>query len=133
MTFDVSKDSGCFVCGPDNDTGLRASFTCDKEQQRSFCRLTIGESFQGWQGMVHGGVIASLLDEASIYAGRGLAEQLVTAELSVRYRKPVAVGQEVTVQGEVLERRRKVLKVLARLEVDGELHAEAEARIFLLG
>ena len=130
--MDLDKDRGCFVCGQENSTGLQAVFNCDPENLRSFCRLTLGERFQGWQGVVHGGVIASLLDEACIYAGRSLAETLVTAELSVRYRKPVPVGQEVTVQGEVLERRRKVLKVRARLELDGELHVEAEARIFLL-
>ncbi len=81
---------------------------------------------------MHGGVIASLLDEACIYAGRALAETLMTAELSVRYRKPVSVGQEVTIQGEVVERRRKVLRVKARLEAAGELCAEADAKLFLL-
>jgi len=130
--MDLDKDRGCFVCGPHNDTGLQADFSFDAEQQRSFCRLTIDERFQGWTAVVHGGVIASLLDEACIYAGRSLAETLVTAELAVRYRKPVPVGQEVTVAGEVLERRRKVLKVRAQLEVNGELHAEADAKIFLL-
>lgn len=130
--MDLDKDRGCFVCGPENATGLQAGFSFDPEQQRSFCKLTIGERFQGWADVVHGGVIASLLDEACIYAGRGLAETLVTAELNVRYRKPVPVGQEVNVTGEVLERRRKILKVRAQLEVNGELHAEADARVFLL-
>lgn len=130
--MDLDKDRGCFVCGQENSTGLQAVFSCDRDNLRSCCRLTLGERFQGWQGVVHGGVIASLLDEACIYAGRSLAETLVTAELSVRYRKPVPVGREVTVQGEVLERRRKVLKVRAKLELDGELHVEAEARVFLL-
>jgi uncharacterized protein (TIGR00369 family) len=130
--MDLDKDRGCFVCGPENTSGLQAVFSCDKELLQSFCRLTIGDQFQGWQDIVHGGVIASLLDEACIYAGRALAETLVTAELSVRYRKPVSVGQEVTIQGEVVERRRKVLRVKARLEAAGELCAEADAKLFLL-
>ena len=130
--MDLDKDRGCFVCGPENATGLQAVFTCDKELKQSFCRLTIEERFQGWQSIVHGGVIASLLDEACIYAGRALAETLVTAELSVRYRKPVPVGQEITIQGEVLEQRRKVLKVKARLEINGEVYAEADGRVFLV-
>jgi len=130
--MDLDKDSGCFVCGQENSTGLQAVFNWDQENLRSCCRLTLDERFQGWEGVVHGGVIASLLDEACVYAGRSLAETLVTAELSVRYRKPVPVGREVAVHGEVLEQRRKVLKVRAKLEVDGELHVEANARIFLL-
>ncbi|MEZ4484739.1 MAG: PaaI family thioesterase [Syntrophotaleaceae bacterium] len=111
---------------------MQAVFSCDPENLRSRCTLTLGENFQGWRGVVHGGVIASLLDEACIYAGRSLGETLVTAELTVRYRKPVPVGQAVTVSGEVLERRRKVLKVKARLEIDSELYAEADGRVFLI-
>ena len=132
MTIDFNKDRGCFVCGQENASGLQAVFSYDKELLTSFCHLTIGDQFQGWPDIVHGGVIASLLDEACIYAGRALAETLVTAELSVRYRQPVSVGQKVTIQGEVVERRRKVLRVKARLEVDGKLCAEADAKVFLL-
>lgn len=132
MTIDLIKDRGCFVCGQKNSSGLKAVFSCNKELRQSFCRLTIGDQFQGWPDVVHGGVIASLLDEACIYAGQTLAETLVTAELSVRYRKPVSVGQEVTIRGEVVERRRKVLRVKARLEADGVLCAEADAKVFLL-
>lgn len=132
MTTDLDKDRGCFVCGQENSSGLQANFSCDKELLQSSCRLTIDRQFQGWPEIVHGGVIASLLDEACIYAARGLAKSLVTAELSVRYRHPVSVGQEVTVLGEVVERRRKILRVKARLEADGELCAEADAKVFLL-
>jgi len=132
LTIDFNKDRGCFVCGQENPSGLKAVFNCDKELLQSFCHLTIGDQFQGWPDIVHGGVIASLLDEACIYAGRALAETLVTAELSVRYRQPVSVGQEVTILGEVVERRRKVLRVKARLEADGVLCAEADAKVFLL-
>lgn len=130
--MNLDKDRGCFVCGPDNAMGLQAVFSCDKELKQSFCRLTIEDNFQGWHSIVHGGIIASLLDEACIYAGRALAETLVTAELSVRYRKPVPVGQEVVITGKVLEKRRKVLKVKSCLELNGEIHAEAEGRIFLI-
>ena len=132
MTIDFDKDRGCFVCGHENSSGLQAIFNCDKELLQSSCRLTIGSQFQGWPDIVHGGVIASLLDEACIYAGRGLAKSLVTAELSVRYRQPVSVGQEVAVLGEVVERRRNILRVKARLEADGELYAEADAKVFIL-
>lgn len=130
--MNLDKDRGCFVCGPDNASGLQAVFSCDKERLQSFCRLTIPDRFQGWPAVVHGGVIASLLDEACIYAGRSLAESLVTAELTIRYRKPVTVGQQVTIRGEVVEKRRKVLRVKATLEVDGALCAEADAKVFLL-
>lgn len=128
----VTRTDGCFVCGKDNGAGLQATFTTDRENHRSFCRLTIAPRFQGWQDVVHGGVIAALLDEACIYAGLGLDKQLVTAELTVRYKKPLLVGQEVVVTGEVVEKRRKVLRIKAWLAVGDEVHAEAESRVFLL-
>ena len=130
--MEVTRTDGCFVCGQDNDTGLQAIFNTDRENHRSFCRVTLDGRFQGWQDVVHGGVIASLLDEACIYAGIGLGKQLVTAELSVRYKKPLPVGQEVVVTGEVVEQRRKILRIKAQLTLDGEVHAEAESRVFLL-
>jgi uncharacterized protein (TIGR00369 family) len=130
--MEVNLSRGCFVCGPENACGLQAKFTTDREHHRSCCRLAIGDRFQGWQDVVHGGVIAALLDEACIYAGLGLGDQLVTAELTVRYKKPLATGREVLVTGEVVEQRRKILRVKARIEMDGAVYAEAESRIFLL-
>jgi uncharacterized protein (TIGR00369 family) len=128
----VVRTDGCFVCGLENQSGLKATFTTDQENHRSSCRLTLDERFQGWENVVHGGVIAALLDEACIYAGLGLGRQLVTAELAVRFRKPLPVGQEVVVTGEVVEIRRKVLRVKASLSVGDEVHAEAESRVFLI-
>lgn len=129
----VSEDGGCFVCGRDNPIGLRAAFAVDRQAQRAAATLVIPPGFQGWAGVVHGGIIAALLDEACIHACRSLGEQFVTAELAVRYRQPVPVGQELTVTGEVTERKRKILQVRARLEIDGRLHAEADSRVFFLG
>ncbi|MEZ4599204.1 MAG: PaaI family thioesterase [Syntrophotaleaceae bacterium] len=130
--MEVLKSEGCFVCGLDNPSGLKARFTTDRENNRSSCRLILDARFQGWADVVHGGVISALLDEACIYAGLGLGRQLVTAELSVRFRKPLPVDREVLVSGEVLEIRRKVLRVKAWLSLDDEVHAEAESRVFVL-
>jgi uncharacterized protein (TIGR00369 family) len=81
---------------------------------------------------VHGGILATLLDEACIYACRATGEHFVTAELNVRYRKPVPVETAMTVSAEVVERKRRLLTVRARLEIEGELHAEADSRVFAL-
>jgi len=131
--MEVTTTSHCFVCGVDNDAGLGAIFTTDRELNRSFCRLTLDTRFQGWRDVVHGGIIAALLDEACIYAGLGIGKQLVTAELTVRYKKPLPVGEEIFITGEVVEKRRKVLRVKARIMVADDVYAEAESRVFILG
>lgn len=130
--MDIAADDHCFVCGEKNRTGLKARFEIDREKGRSSCTLVIGEEFQGWEGVVHGGIVATLLDEAAIYAGKAFGEQMVTAELTVRYQKPVPTGSEVTVRAEVTGRRRRLLQVASRLEVAGTMHAEAEVKVVLL-
>jgi uncharacterized protein (TIGR00369 family) len=127
--MDVVEDGYCFVCGPLNPTGLRAVFRVDPATGRASSRLVIPTGFQGWQNLVHGGVIAALLDEAAVYACRSGGGQFVTAELTVRYRQPVPVGAEVTVVGEIVEKRKRVVLARARLEIDDTVHAEAEARL----
>jgi uncharacterized protein (TIGR00369 family) len=126
---DIQEDKFCFVCGVENPGGLRAQFTTEAETRRSYCRLIIPVGFQGWREVVHGGVISALLDEAAIYACRRADEPVVTAELIVRFKKPVPVGREVEVVGELVEERKRVLSAHSWLKLEGRIHAEAEVRI----
>ena len=128
----VAADGGCFVCGAANPLGLKAPFATDIERRCSFARLQLAADYQGWQEVIHGGIVAAVLDEACIYASRALAEQCVTAELQVRYRKPVPVGAWVEVTGRLVDHRRKLWLARAELRIDGVLHAEAEAKVFVL-
>jgi len=128
----VERDSCCFVCGQQNPIGLKAEFNSDKESCTSSAILRLQSDFQGWHDVIHGGVVAALLDEACVYACMAKAEQVVTAELQVRYRKPVPVGAEVEVVGRLLDSSRKVWQATAQLKIAGSLHAEATAKVFIL-
>jgi uncharacterized protein (TIGR00369 family) len=128
----VADDSACFVCGRKNPIGLKAEFTTDESECGSSARVRLPSDFQGWQDVVHGGVLAALLDEACIYACRAKADQCVTAELQVRYRKPVPVGALVDVTGRLEDSSRKVWQASAQLKIDDSLYAEAQAKVFIL-
>lgn len=128
--MEVSSDDQCFVCGPANPQGLQANFVVDKAGRRAHCAIRIPSRFQGWQGLVHGGILAALLDEAGVYACRASAEHFVTAELTVKYKLPVTVETELLVSAEVVEQKRKIYFVHARVEADGKLLAESSSRIF---
>ncbi|MFA5516340.1 MAG: PaaI family thioesterase [Desulfuromonadales bacterium] len=130
--MDLRKDKGCFVCGPENTRGLRAEFILDKATRTASSRLVIPVWTQGWQAVAHGGILSTLLDESCVHASRTVGDHPVTAELTVRFRKPVPVGSEVFVRGEVVEIRRRVVQVKAELLVDGEVCAEARARVVLV-
>ncbi len=127
----LRKDRRCFVCGPDNDRGFRAVFRIDEQGHRAESRLRIPGWAQGWQDVTHGGVLATLLDEACVHAARTLGPLPVTAELTVRYRKPVPVDSEIDVFAEVTGLRRRIVEVRARIESAQGVCAEAEAKIFI--
>lgn len=127
--MEVVEDGRCFVCGPDNTGGLQARFTIDRPRQAASCRTRVPARFQGWQDVVHGGVLATLLDEACIYACRSQGDRFVTAELAVRYKKPVPVETDLVVSAEVVQRRKRLFTVRARLEVNGQVHAEADSKV----
>jgi uncharacterized protein (TIGR00369 family) len=130
--LDVNTDSACFVCGGDNPIGLQVEFTIDSKQNRASAKLTIGTNFQGWQGVVHGGIIAALLDETAIYACRQLSKTAVTAGMSVRYKHPVRVDCQVSLLAEVVSVRRSIAVVKSSLTVDTVIMAEAEVKVMLL-
>jgi len=128
----VAADSSCFVCGQQNPIGFKATISVDQEQATSWTRVKLSSHFQGWQDVVHGGVLAALLDEVCIYACRTRGDQVVTAELQVRFKKPVPVGSEVEVFGQLIDCERKFWQAQAQLKIDGTLYAEAQAKVFNL-
>jgi uncharacterized protein (TIGR00369 family) len=128
---ELEDDGHCFVCGGRNDGGLKLLWTVkDKE---TFAEFVPTKTHQGWKGLVHGGLLAALLDEAMtrlIWKRSGAA---VTAEMTVRYLAPAAVGEKLLIRGEVLDDTRRL--VSARAEIakgDGTLVARAEGKTLKL-
>ena len=118
----------CFVCGLENPAGLRLVFfeTSPDEVAASY---TPPEQFQGYPGVLHGGIVAALLDEAG---GRVVMigdhkHFMMTAKLEVKYRRPTPLGQALTVYGRLLKRRGRLAQAHAELRLpDGTVTAEAE-------
>ena len=103
-TSEFPQFPNCFVCGQENDHGLHTHWQSDEEKVTS--QLTTQDWMAGYEDVVHGGIISSVLDEAVIwasYASTGLFG--VTAELNVRFLKPVHIGQTYTIQGWLTEQK----------------------------
>ncbi len=120
-------DHGCFGCGDRNPIGLKlAFFRRDGAVEAAFVPQP---EHEGYIGLVHGGIVATLLDEAMSWAVIAETGRLmVTARLAITYRQPVSVGRPLRVRGWVEENRGRLVR--ARAEVlDAEDHrtlAEAE-------
>jgi acyl-coenzyme A thioesterase PaaI-like protein len=124
--FEVSPHA-CFACGTLNAHGLHlvlhvAGDTCWTE-------LTLRPDFQGWEGIAHGGIVATILDEVMGWALASADAWGYTARMSIEYKRPVPVGARIRGEGRLVERRRRLLTLTARLADvrTGEVLATAEA------
>jgi len=108
----TESQPACFVCGQSNSGGLRIQFQVAGSGLAK-ARWKPGKSLEGFPGIIHGGIVATLLDEAMSKAVGALGVTALTAELKVRFRRPVPSGQEVAVHGWVLDRRRRRITVEA--------------------
>jgi len=121
----------CFVCGKNNQDGLRLEFRVDRERGEASVEVVFPGRFQGWEGIVHGGLLATVLDEAMIKAAWARAMRCVTGEITVRYVKPAQVAEAYRLTGRVTGARGKI--VLAESELlgdDGESVARASGKLF---
>ncbi len=121
----------CFVCGMENPVGLRLRFyqTAPGEVVAEY---TPPEHFQGFPGILHGGITATMLDEAAGRAHMGINPPrfMYTAKLEVKYRKKIPIGKPIKVVGRALESRRRIAKAWAGIYNEaGELLAEATAML----
>src|ERR1700733_1075002 len=88
----------CFGCGAANRTGLRLKFLVD-EQQHVISRFKVPRRFEGPPGYVHGGVIATLLDEAMSKANRQRGSVAMTRQMEVEYLRPVPLNTPLILEG----------------------------------
>lgn len=123
----VVEPHHCFACGTLNVHGLR--LVLHAGAGRCWTELELEERFQGWDGIAHGGIICTILDEVMAWA---LVEHDLwglTARMSVDFRRPVPVGRRIRGEGWVLEARRRIVRAGGRLvdAEDGTVLAESEA------
>jgi uncharacterized protein (TIGR00369 family) len=90
--------NGCFGCGDDNHAGLHLQFFVDDEQ-RVLCRVHLARQFQGPPGHAHGGIIATLLDEAMSKANRHRNLTAMTRHMSIDYLRPVPLESPLLLEG----------------------------------
>ena len=123
----VRVDHGCFGCGAANPHGLRLSFTQDADGVRA--NFTPREVHQGYEQVVHGGILSTLLDEAMAWAVAAAGIWAVTGEMQVRFRRPLHVGETVSVHGAVTDIRTRASSASGQIvrEADGQVIATATA------
>ncbi|MFC2068480.1 PaaI family thioesterase [Chloroflexota bacterium] len=131
----ISIDTGsgysmCFGCGQDNPIGLKLSFQRDGKTARA--EFTPKSVYQGWSGIVRGGITICLLDEAMSYAAL-FGGMKVTAEMQTRIRCVASVDQSLIIIAYVSRKTRKLVRIKAATVLnDGTLVAENPAVRFVV-
>ena len=127
MKLRLEDDHWCFVCGKENPRGFRLDFT-HPEKGRLQAEVIFGREHQGYKNVVHGGLVGALLDEMMVNLAWIEGCPSVTAELRLRLKKAVRVGERVFLEGRIEKEEARLLKTSATAKNSrGELLAAAEA------
>jgi acyl-coenzyme A thioesterase PaaI-like protein len=129
--FINSPRNHCFVCSPTNPIGLRLRF--ERTDGVVHTQFTPSEWHEGWEGIIHGGIIASVLDEAMAYALFWDGIEAVTAKMEIRYKAAVKKGDILEVKATVTRHTRRLVDIDGRITRGGEVVAEASSRFLKLG
>lgn len=134
ITLAPNPANKCFGCGGANDSGMKLTFEQDNVNRRIVGRFVLGETYQGGAGMAHGGIVATLLDEAMGKVCRFREVRAVTAELTVEYLKPVKVDQEIVVEGYEMDQKGRNLFLAGEIRNGaGDVLARGRGRFVVIG
>lgn len=120
----------CWICGEKNPGGFQLKFDLNKNERTMRTSFIPTETYQGYDGIVHGGILSALLDEAMAKLAFELGYNAVTAMLNIRFKSPAKVKEKLMVRGEITEVNRRL--VLAKATIhreDGTLIAEGDSKL----
>ena len=107
------RPHNCFACGSLNAHGLH--LVLHVEHGRSTTEITLDRSFEGWDGIAHGGIICTLLDEVMAWSLVGADNWGVTARMTVDFKRPVPIGRRLRAEGSIIRERRRLIETVSQL------------------
>lgn len=116
----------CFACG-NSENGLRLKFTAEEDISVT-AEWLCQECYQSYDGIIHGGIIATLLDAAMTNCLLAQGIEAMTADLQVRYRASIKPGKKVRISASLVEKQRSIYTLESQVEQDGSVAAIAKAR-----
>ena len=130
-TVALSDNNRCFACGRENPIGLKLEFR--EEGDEYVAEFVPREEHQGYVGITHGGIVATLLDEAMAKMAWAKGLNAVTARLAVTYKQPARIGERLTVRGRIQTTRGRHCTCSAALTgQESGLIAEAEGTLLII-
>ncbi|RLB74083.1 MAG: hypothetical protein DRH03_02175 [Deltaproteobacteria bacterium] len=124
-------DKECFGCGTENSFGLKMTFVTNGKELRS--TLTVPEHTRGWNNLIHGGILTTILDEVMSWTAIHLTHNFIlTRDINVKFKKPVYVGTPITATGTIKELNGKKALLEGHIDdADGNLCCSSQANFVL--
>jgi uncharacterized protein (TIGR00369 family) len=133
MLLPPNPTNTCFGCGGANARGMKLTFEQDDSTKRIRGAFKLGAEYQGGPGFIHGGIIATVLDEAMGKVSRFRGVRAVTAELVVEYLKPVSVDAPLVIEAYEVEKTGRNLHFIGEIRNQaGDLLARGRGRFVVI-
>ena len=133
MLLKPNLENFCFGCGGANPRGMLLTFEQDDAALRIRGNFRLGTEYQGGAGFIHGGIIATVLDEVMGKVCRFRGVRAVTAELNIEYLKPVPVDADLVVEGREVEMKGRNLFLAGDIrDVSGKVLARGKGRFVII-
>jgi acyl-coenzyme A thioesterase PaaI-like protein len=127
MQLHLPHTSGCLVCGRDNPCGLHLNFSVEDGTGIVRAEFTPGKHHIGFTGIAHGGILATVFDEAMVWAATWSGKRFcVCGELTVRFRHAAEVAKKLVIEAKIVNARPRLIQTSATA-IDGEGRVIAEA------
>lgn len=128
--LELPHTRGCIVCGHDNPRGLHLNLHVDEQSGVVSCTFVPEIEQIGFEGMIHGGVLSTVLDEAMVWAATWAGKRFcVCGELNVRFRQPAAVATPLQVEAKIACVRTRLIETEATMrDLAGRLLVEAAGK-----
>ena len=134
MLIEPNPTNVCFGCGGGNARGMQLTFEQDDAARKIIGRFRLGAEYQGAFGIIHGGVIAVVLDEVMGKVCRFRGVRAVTAEMNVEYLKPIWVDTDLVVEGYEKEMEGRNLHLIGEIkDASGKMLARSRGRFVMIG
>jgi uncharacterized protein (TIGR00369 family) len=133
MLIEPNPTNVCFGCGGGNARGMKLTFEQDDAARKIVGRFRLGAEYQGAFGIIHGGVIAVVLDEVMGKVCRFRGVRALTAEMNIAYLSPVGVDQDLVVEGYEKEMVGRNLHLIGEIkDASGKLLARSRGRFVMV-
>ncbi|MBP9015838.1 MAG: PaaI family thioesterase [Candidatus Atribacteria bacterium] len=117
-------DNNCLFCGSQNPYGFHLVFR--QEDAFTVTETSVPWYYQGFKGVVHGGIVAALLDEVMSHSLKNAGIEAVTGTLEARYIKPLLTEKPLLARGEILKREGRIIEAQGEVIQEGEVVARGK-------